>query len=237
MFNRLTSLLIIACSIIHFTQSTFIFNITNPNKLLCYSCKGNDCEKITNSNDHMILCNRRTQLCWAGFLNQKPYRTCANRYCTPSSISLDSDVSNELCCRSNLCNSIPLSWSPDDESVKNSTSPTKSLIDGSAAAANQSTTSKTTLAAAIIAKTSPTPAVYVVNEIVNEESRILANGDATYEQDDGTSVHKFNPKESDPLSYNVNWERVPYNTDFSNRVVSMSKLAILIMPILLVLLF
>ncbi|CAF5224936.1 unnamed protein product, partial [Rotaria magnacalcarata] len=60
---------------------------------------------------------------------------------------------------------------------------------------------------------------------------------ASHEHGDETSVHKFNLKESDPLNYNINWERISYNKDFGNRVVSMGKLVILIMPILLVLLF
>ncbi|CAF3785744.1 unnamed protein product, partial [Rotaria sp. Silwood1] len=106
MHYQLTQLLIIGFYIIHLTESSFIYNIANASKLLCYSCKGSNCEKISNDDDNLIICNKNTQLCWAGFINHIPYRTCASRYCTPIDISLDSDVHIETCCHSNLCNSI-----------------------------------------------------------------------------------------------------------------------------------
>jgi hypothetical protein len=65
MHYRLTQLLIFGCYIIHFTESVFIFNLTATNKILCYSCKGNDCERISNEDDdNVVVCNKYTQLCW-----------------------------------------------------------------------------------------------------------------------------------------------------------------------------
>jgi len=62
---RLTQILLLGCCFIHYTESIFIFNLTNTNKILCHSCKGNNCEKLRNDDeDHMILCNKNTQLCW-----------------------------------------------------------------------------------------------------------------------------------------------------------------------------
>jgi len=43
----------------------------------------------------------------AGFVDQRPVRTCASRYCTPSGVSLESDIRIETCCHANLCNNIP----------------------------------------------------------------------------------------------------------------------------------
>jgi hypothetical protein len=64
MHYRLTKLLILEFYIIHFTESVFIFNLTNANKLLCHSCKGNDCEEISNDADNVVVCHKNTQLCW-----------------------------------------------------------------------------------------------------------------------------------------------------------------------------
>jgi hypothetical protein len=32
--------------------------------LLCYSCKGIECEQITNNDERKIVCNQKTELCW-----------------------------------------------------------------------------------------------------------------------------------------------------------------------------
>jgi len=64
MHYRLTKLLILECYLIHFTESIFIFNLTNTNKILCHSCKGNDCQEISNHEENVVVCNRNTQLCW-----------------------------------------------------------------------------------------------------------------------------------------------------------------------------
>lgn len=64
MYYRLTQFFILGCYIIHFTESVFIFNLTNTNKILCHSCRGNDCESISNNDDNVIVCNKNTQLCW-----------------------------------------------------------------------------------------------------------------------------------------------------------------------------
>lgn len=59
---------------------------------------GKNYDRITN--------NLIVYLIKAGFIDEKPYRTCASRYCTPSDFSLDSNIQIETCCRSNFCNSI-----------------------------------------------------------------------------------------------------------------------------------
>jgi hypothetical protein len=64
MYYQLIQLLILGYSIIHSTESNFIYNLTNTEKLLCYSCKGDSCEKIANNEDNMVVCNKNTQLCW-----------------------------------------------------------------------------------------------------------------------------------------------------------------------------
>ena len=126
MINQPVILLVLACVFTRIVQSNVVLNLTNTEKLLCYSCKGSNCESITNDEDNIVLCNKFTQLCWvrlldqshseddtfslifvqAGFIDQQPYRACASRYCTPSGISLDSDVRIESCCHSNLCNTV-----------------------------------------------------------------------------------------------------------------------------------
>jgi hypothetical protein len=72
MSYRPIQLIIFGFYLIHLTESVFIFNLTNTNKILCHSCKGNDCEQISNDDDNVIVCNKHTQLCWVKniFLNQ-----------------------------------------------------------------------------------------------------------------------------------------------------------------------
>jgi hypothetical protein len=124
MFYQLFQLLLLlGFYIIKSSEWNFLLNLDENDQLLCYSCKGIECEQITNNDKKKIICNKKTQLCWvkknffryyksyfyilkAGFIDHKPYRTCANRYCTPNDFSLDSDIHIETCCRSNLCNSI-----------------------------------------------------------------------------------------------------------------------------------
>jgi hypothetical protein len=45
-----------------------ILNSFENEQLLCYSCKGIECEQITTTNENKILCNKKTQLCWVKFL-------------------------------------------------------------------------------------------------------------------------------------------------------------------------
>ncbi len=86
-----------------------------------------------------------------------------------------------------------------------------------------------------IRESSATQRVYVVNEIVNNGKKSSSKENS--EEQDNTLFSRLQLNASDPASFGINWERVPYGKGFSNRVASISKYLILIMPILLVLLF
>lgn len=215
MYSKLTSLFIIVTYFFYQIESILIFNLNSTNKIFCHSCKGQNCERIISDQEDIIMCNKHTQLCWAGFVDQQPVRTCASRYCTPSGISLESDIRIETCCHSSLCNNIPLSWSFWNQWYQRTTTrhPTTAT----------STRKPTTVA------NKKTSRIYVVNELVD--------GDEKSDEDETNSLlfrSKINA--SDPASFGINWERVPYK-DFSDRVASISKLLILVMPVLLVLIF
>ncbi|CAF2916181.1 unnamed protein product [Rotaria sp. Silwood2] len=230
MYYQLTQLLIIGFYIIHFTESSFIYNITHANKILCYSCKGNGCETISNEDDNVIACNRNTQLCWAGFVNHKPYRTCASRYCTPADISLDSDVRIETCCHANLCNSISLPGSIGSERhMKSSAHHSKTSTVSSPVTTTERTTTKSKT-------TTKAQEIYVVNEIVDNEEKVPSSLNNN-EEDDDLKHSQSNSHRSQAVNSVINWEPVHYDKDFSNRVASISKLLILIIPVLLVLIF
>lgn len=64
MFSRWFPILLVGCCLVLRTDATLPFNISNPTKLLCYSCKGSRCETIANEDDNVILCDKHTQLCW-----------------------------------------------------------------------------------------------------------------------------------------------------------------------------
>jgi hypothetical protein len=46
--------------IIHSSEWNFLLNFNENDQLLCYSCKGNECDQIKKK----IICNKQTQLCW-----------------------------------------------------------------------------------------------------------------------------------------------------------------------------
>ena len=60
--TRLVPVLIFGCLIISLVQSSS--NSTLTKRIACYSCKGNDCEQIYNDEEHVVFCNKHTQLCW-----------------------------------------------------------------------------------------------------------------------------------------------------------------------------
>ena len=60
-FYRTILVLILELGFVH---STFIFNVTNGDKLLCHACKGQSCETLTDEGSNVIACNKFTQLCW-----------------------------------------------------------------------------------------------------------------------------------------------------------------------------
>jgi hypothetical protein len=81
-----------------------------------------------------------------------------------------------------------------------------------------------------------TTLIYIVNEIVNNERKSSTYREQSEGKDDSLlSKSQFNT--SDPDSFGITWERVPYHKGFSNRVVSISKFLVLLMPVLLIVLF
>lgn len=104
------------------------------------------------------------------------------------------------------------------------------------------TTSSTPRPAPVTTETITTPAsklsgqrpqAYVVNEIVDDGKDLFDSGEAQ----EPSRLSRLQLNASDPASFGINWERVPYDTDFSIPVASISKLLVLLMPILLVLIF
>ncbi len=86
------------------------------------------------------------------------------------------------------------------------------------------------------AKRRPAPSqVYVVNELVNGGGK--SSKEDSSEEQDNSILSRLKLNASDPSTFGINWERIPYDKNFSNSVVSISKLFILMMPILLVLFF
>lgn len=181
----------------------------------------------------------------AGFVDQKPYRTCASRFCTPSGISLDSDIRIETCCHSNLCNDIPrrnldeffhvsfflfslVSWSAWSKWYSRSSTrrPDTSPADLARFGPDQWTTQR---------RRPATSRMYVVNEIANGDQK--SSSKESSEEDNNVVKPKLKFNASNPATFGINWKRVPFEKDFGNPAASISKLLILIMPILIVLLF
>ncbi|CAF3003766.1 unnamed protein product [Rotaria sp. Silwood2] len=208
MSYRLFQLLfLLGIFIIYSFEWDIVLNLDDSDKLLCYSCKGSECEQITNNDAHKILCNKRTQLCWAGFMDHQPYRTCANRHCTPHDFSLDSHVSIETCCHSDLCNSILLSAPTSDRSHKK-TSPW-TVTETSSSTRTVSTTS-----------------TYI--------KKHTTTTDSYKDEDEDENGSKLKLNKSDPNSFGVNWERLSYDKGFSNRIASISSILLFLTPLLLV---
>ncbi|CAF1587580.1 unnamed protein product [Rotaria sp. Silwood1] len=230
MLYRLFQLLfLLEIFIIHSFEWDILLNLDDDDKLLCYSCKGNECEQITNNNDNKILCNKRTQLCWAGFMDHQPYRTCANRHCTPSDFSLDSHVTIETCCRSDLCNSISLSSPISARSHKKISS--LAVTETSSISKTSLTTSK------YIKQHAITTTGHAVDTIVHEKSPVSTkkNPYNNKEKDENVSQLKLNT--SNPNSFGVNWDRISYDQSFSNRVTSINNILLFLIPLLLIIIF
>lgn len=69
MFYQLFQLLLLlGFYIIKSSEWNFLLNLDENDQLLCYSCKGIECEQITNNDKKKIICNKKTQLCWVKFL-------------------------------------------------------------------------------------------------------------------------------------------------------------------------
>ncbi|CAF3592987.1 unnamed protein product [Rotaria socialis] len=188
-----------------------LLNLKDHDNLWCYSCKGSGCEKtVYDNNDdaEKIVCNKKTQLCWAGFIDNQPYRTCASRHCTPTDFALDSRIRIETCCRSNLCNSDLIT--PRKSHKRNSSFP---LI--------QTSTQTITTSS-------------VVND---EESQLAINRDFNSEVGDNQAAFQVNVNTSDPKSFDIDWDRVPYNTDVSTRAASISTALLILTSSLLLIIF
>ncbi|UJR15254.1 hypothetical protein I4U23_002209 [Adineta vaga] len=192
-----------------------LFNFDDNDKLLCYSCKGNDCKEVTNNDQMKILCNKKTQLCWAGYIDQQPYRTCASRYCTPSDISLDSNIRIETCCRSDLCNLISLS-----ESIFATPYSTSSPIEDSSTIQLNTTT-----------KTLPDYFIGEEEEIEEESLSALTNKDSNSNEEESIQLYKLH------LNTTAPWNHLSYDKDYNNGVASISSIVLFLIPLLFVLLF
>ncbi|CAF0821496.1 unnamed protein product [Adineta steineri] len=203
----------------------FLFNIDDNDKLLCYSCKGNECEQVIDTDQNKVLCNRKTQLCWAGFIDQEPYRTCASRFCTPSDFSLDSDIRIETCCRSNFCNSLPLSWQILSKAYMNVSSSSHT---------DNSTTMKTNNT---ITKENTVESVdYFIGEIIDEKplTGIIKDAYSNEEEDEERiRLNNFQLNTNNLNSSDTHGPRISYN----NGVASISSIVLFLMPLLFVLLF
>ena len=185
----------------------------------------------------------------AGFVDQQPYRTCASRYCTPSGISLDSDIRIESCCHSNLCNTVTrkislpfrfflqqqnefclVSWATmskwyrrvSSSRVSTSLSPQTPVVTTDSPSSRTSKPRK------------DESQLFLVNDIVNANRQPGVETDLDAER---SRLAKLQWNASDPDSYGINWERIPYDRAFSTPVASISKLLVLLLPVLLVLLF
>jgi hypothetical protein len=65
MFDRLIQVVfLLGLCIINSSEWDIMFNLNEDDKLLCYSCKGNECDEIRNNDENKILCNKNTELCW-----------------------------------------------------------------------------------------------------------------------------------------------------------------------------
>ena len=82
-------------------------------------------------------------------------------------------------------------------------------------------------------KSSQKAQVYLVNDIVDGGKD---SADSSEEQEP-SRLSRLQLNTSNPASFGIDWERVPFDKDFSIPVASISKLLVLLMPILLVLLF
>ena len=79
----------------------------------------------------------------------------------------------------------------------------------------------------------PRQQVYVVNDIVNSAQKLSD----TDEDPEDLDFSQLQLNASNVASFGIDWNRVPYDVALSTRVESISKLLILLLPVLLALLF
>jgi hypothetical protein len=68
MYHRLVKFFILGICINISFGWDLVFNLNDDQRLLCHSCKGADCEKVTDNDDSQTICNRNTQLCWVSHI-------------------------------------------------------------------------------------------------------------------------------------------------------------------------
>ncbi|CAF1508981.1 unnamed protein product [Adineta ricciae] len=228
MHYRFVYLLFLFGICVHHTfEWDLLLNIDDDDKLLCHACKGKTCVETTNDDQTKVLCNKRTQLCWAGYVDEQPYRTCASRYCTPSDFSLDSDVRIELCCRTNLCNSISLS-----KSMFNIPLYSRMVLPSLTESSTTTTLTTTTIQ---VNATKAAPDYFIGEERTVEDDDEMV---PALDVNDLNSHEEFNLQLPE-LSVNktITWDYLPQDKDYNNGVASISNLVLFLIPLLFVLLF
>lgn len=111
----------------------------------------------------------------------------------------------------------------------------RSRVSTAATAATVVTTAKPATTTTTPVRTSQ---IYIVNEIADGE-KSLASLKESSEEDSNSRAKGSNVQQANLANYVIDWERVPYQKYFFNRVepVTISKFLIASMPFLLVLLF
>ncbi|CAF0983685.1 unnamed protein product [Adineta ricciae] len=232
-------LLLLGICVHHTVEWDLLLNVDDDDKLLCHACKGKACAETTNDDQTKVLCNKRTQLCWAGYVDEQPYRTCASRYCTPSDFSLDSDVRIELCCRTNLCNSISLS-----KSMFNIPLYSRMVLPSITESSKTTTTATTESITTLTTTTNQMNATKAAPDYFIGEERAVEEDDDDDELVPALDVSDLNSHEEinrqlPSLSANkkITWEYLPQDKNYNNGVASISNLVLFLIPLLFVLLF
>ena len=179
----------------------------------------------------------------AGFVDRKPYRTCANRFCTPSDISLDSNVQIETCCRSNLCNSVLRR--KECFVVLKSFSSAFQIVSGSSVrrlykrslSSHRTSTLFIIPATAIGTNIKNTTTMDSIDKIVEEQPLVLIDENSSNKQDTGENSSHLPFNKSVPNSFSTRWERKPYDEGISNRLETLNHILLFLIPSLLALFF
>lgn len=77
--------------------------------------------------------------------------------------------------------------------------------------------------------------MYLVDELVNSDQGTSSKESS--EEDTAVIKPKLKFNASNPATFGINWQRIPFQRDFRNCAASISQFFILFMPILVVLLF
>ncbi|CAF5040906.1 unnamed protein product, partial [Rotaria socialis] len=71
----------------------------------------------------------------------------------------------------------------------------------------------------------------------DEESQLAINRDFNSEVGDNQAAFQVNVNTSDAKSFDIDWDRVPYNTDVSTRAASISTALLILTSSLLLIIF